>query len=328
MEDSLTNLIEKLHASLEAAYVPIPECESILATSNGLSLLNIKNELFATYLQNLTFLLLSKLRQRTRTSNQKNDDREDALSKAIETRVYIERGVQPLESRLKYQIDKVIRAAQHTGQRKKTQRVGTKGVDNQIVKADQHSGSDDASDSSTAEDDLAYRPNLAALAASTNGAGGHSRTNQNTSNGVYRPPRITPIAPPTADRRSKYIGPQRSAAVEDYINFELSTAPTHEPSIGSTITAGGKSYKSDKERREEQERTAYEEANFVRLPGESKRDRAKKQGSRTTSDRFGGESFYNMDARLDRISSLTSKGSSNRARSGMRDGRPPKRMRI
>jgi len=65
--------------------------------------------------------------------------------------------------------------------------------------------------------------------------------------------------------------------------------------------------KSHKEREDEAERQAYEESNFVRLPKESKADKAKKGGRKEGG--FGGEEWRNLGVGLDRIDRITqSKG--------------------
>jgi U3 small nucleolar ribonucleoprotein protein LCP5 len=63
--------------------------------------------------------------------------------------------------------------------------------------------------------------------------------------------------------------------------------------------------KSDKERREEAERREYEESNFVRLPAQSKKDKAKKGRARDAG--WGGEEWRGLGAGLDRIERLTQK---------------------
>ena len=78
-----------------------------------------------------------------------------------------------------------------------------------------------------------------------------------------------------------------------------------EPSIGSTITAGGRKTKSDKQQRQEAERTAYEETNLVRLPKESKKERAKKAAKERQGGGFGGEEWRGLGDSLDRIGDLT-----------------------
>jgi len=83
----------------------------------------------------------------------------------------------------------------------------------------------------------------------------------------------------------------------------LSTAPSLEPSIGSTIVAGGRGTKTARDRVAEAERTAYEENNFVRLPALSKKEMARQRGRR--DGQYGGEEMSGLGGDLDRIERAT-----------------------
>jgi U3 small nucleolar ribonucleoprotein protein LCP5 len=95
--------------------------------------------------------------------------------------------------------------------------------------------------------------------------------------------------------------------MEEFVASELSSAPIAEPSIGTTIVQGGRRMKTTQERKDEAERTEYEEANFTRLPKESKKERAKKAKQLGKSGRmqFGGEEWHNLGEGIDRIDRLT-----------------------
>lgn len=326
-------LLSKLTTSLDSAVTALPSSETIVPPADGISLLDIKSELLLSYLQNLVFLILVKLRNHAQSSLDPNDAAEDentdlnvaddVVKKLVELRVYLEKGVRPLEAKLKYQIDKVLRAAEtadrgsaqaSTKAKKDTSRPSKPVAGSDEDEADDVEDSDAESDEI---DELSYRPNPAAFARPASATAATSKSKERTkaapSDGVYRPPRITPAAMPTSTsgqfndrtttRRDKK--PQRSSAVDEYINNELSTAPIAEPSIGSTIVSGGRRTKSAAERSREAERTAYEESNFVRLPKESK----KVEAQRRAKDRgtFGGEEMRGLGESLDRVERLTSK---------------------
>ena len=91
----------------------------------------------------------------------------------------------------------------------------------------------------------------------------------------------------------------------------LDNAAVAQPSIGTNIRARGQ-LKTATERREEAERQAYEEANFIRLPKESKKDRLKKAQTEGRGGRmnFGGEEWRGLNEGVDRINRLT-KGKSS-----------------
>ena len=75
------------------------------------------------------------------------------------------------------------------------------------------------------------------------------------------------------------------------------------PSIGSTIASSGRRTKDAKSLAREQERRDYEETNLVRLPKESKKERAK-QANREKGG-FGGEEWKGLGDSVDRIGDLT-----------------------
>ncbi|KAL2059543.1 hypothetical protein ABVK25_000836 [Lepraria finkii] len=118
MAATLPVLLTKLTESLTSASSSLPDATVLAPPTEGISLLDTKNELFLSYLHNLVFLIILKLRNQP-SSDSANGDYEpspqsldDAVTKKLaELRVYIEKGVQPLESRLKYQLDKLLLAA-------------------------------------------------------------------------------------------------------------------------------------------------------------------------------------------------------------------------
>jgi U3 small nucleolar ribonucleoprotein protein LCP5 len=235
---------------------------------------------------------------------------QDVTEKLAELRLYLEKGIKPLEGRLKYQVDKVIRAAEEASHPQVSSVVPTKAATKH--NKDDVSGSDfsdaasDAgSDSSEGMADVAAGPNPVGLARLSNDA-----KEKTASDGLYKPPKITPVAMPVtqgkeakAERR-----PAKSAALDEFIATELSTAPMAEPSIGSTIRAGGRHTLSQRERDTDADRRRYEEENFTRLPAASKKERAK-QGKPNRSA-FGGEEWKNLGHGLDRIDKLTKRSSS------------------
>ncbi|XP_045615888.1 neuroguidin isoform X2 [Procambarus clarkii] len=74
-----------------------------LSTAKGLSLLELKNQSFLSYMANLVYLTLRKLKG----AKIENDSSIDRL---VEARVVLER-IRPLEDKLKYQIDKHVKTA-------------------------------------------------------------------------------------------------------------------------------------------------------------------------------------------------------------------------
>lgn len=338
----LASLLSTLSESVKSASASLCSPEQLAPPSEGISLFDTKNELFLSYLQNLVFLIVIKLRESRQepqsngvngtngmngTNGVKGHHASNARSvggevvkKLVELRVYLEKGVKPLESRLKYQIDKVVRAADDAAQP-----VLPNHINGTITKASKppksngfnthNSGSEFDSDSDGSAvaaagagaganiDPLAYRPNPSAFVRPT-----PTDTRSAPSDGLYRPPRIAPTSLPTTTnpRESRAARPQKSAALDEFISTELSAAPIAEPSIGSTITAGGRHSKTNAERKEERERMTYEEANYTRLPEMGKKEKAKKRKQMGGRDQgWGGEEWRDLGKGADRVSGLT-----------------------
>ena len=311
-------LLSSLKLSVETAATALPDENTITPPQDGISLLDVKNELLLSYLQNLVFLIVLRLRERHESEQGLRDE---VVRKLVELRLYIEKGVRPLEKRLKYQIDKVVRAADDSlrASAQNKRRSGSSGND-------QGRAQDDESGSEVAEaevdplaqaaddiDELSYRPNPAAFLRSHTA---NPPTKEASKDGIYKPPRIAPTALPTTQGREAKAArrPVKSAALDDFIATEVAEGAIAEPSIGTggTIAAGGRRVRSARELQDEAERRAHEEANFVRLPKESKKERTKKRG-RPGASVWGGEEWRDLGAGLDRIERLTARkgGSSN-----------------
>lgn len=354
--NSLPTLLSTLTESLSSATSSLPDTSATIPPTDGLSLLSIKNELLLSYLQNLVFLIVLKLRDlqsdgnndSTQTGGEQIDHttQDAVIKKLVELRDYLERGVRPLEGRLKYQIDKVLRAAEYAARISTTaaaqkDKAGKKTAVNgsRDHGTGNEDGVSDSGDSSSEEDEdeertsdgdanadadveineLSYRPNPSAMKLSsttpqptTTSPRPSTTTKQRGSDGIYRPPKITPTALPTTttSRPSRETRrPHKSATMDEFISTELSSAPMPEPSIGSTIQSRGRnSYKSARERETDEQRRTYEESNFVRLPGESKKERAKKAGAGgMRRQEYGGEEWRGLGEGAERIDALTRK---------------------
>ncbi|PBP24776.1 putative U3 small nucleolar ribonucleoprotein Lcp5 [Diplocarpon rosae] len=303
--DTLQQALSSAAESLKNLYAPIPP-------KDGISLLDVKNELFLSYLQNLVFLIIVKLRNRRSGSENENDDMNTSVTKKlVELQVYLEKGVRPLESRLKYQIDKVLRAADDA--KRAEESVNVHAPRKSIRDGEDSEEDSDAEDTNGAAlngpeiDDLQYRPNPTSFVRLADADVDYKRKSDD---GVYKPPRIQATAMPTtsAPREKESRKPNKSATLDEFVSTELSAAPLAEPSIGSTIVSGGRRSKSEKEKTHERERREYEEKNYVRLPKESKKDRAKKPRKDAG---YGGEEWRGLGEGIDRIERLTTRKSAS-----------------
>ena len=257
LDTSLPGLLATLTQALTSATESVPEKKAALPPKDGISLLDVKNELLLSYLQNLVFLVLLKLRN----YNSDESDDEDAqkldnqvVQKLVEMRVYLEKGVRPLEARLKYQIDKVLRAADDAA------RAAMPAIKPKTTKISRDSDSEAESEEEEEEeaggvelkaseiDDLQYRPNPTAFMKPVN-AEREEENPRDRGDGVYKPPRITATAMPTTERREKNERkPQKSATLDEFISTELSETPFAQPSIGSQIVDGGRRSRSERRR--------------------------------------------------------------------------------
>ncbi|KAL1634809.1 hypothetical protein SLS58_010552 [Diplodia intermedia] len=395
LDTSLPTLLSNLTASLTSAAEPVPSPSnnnnskntaaddgggddnasssfSPLPPKDGISLLDVKNELLLSYLQNLVFLILLKLRNNSEKTkkaagaggggNEEEEGKEDVdvdvddvVKKLCELRLYLEKGARPLEGKLKYQIDKVVRAADDAARAEEALRkaggggggANAPGGKKKIIKKAEGGGGEDeseeddgseedddddedASDDDDDIDELAYRPNpLAFSRGSNNNDAAGSEADKKRSKrkgdaepddaGIYRPPRITATAMPEdlprhggsgAREERGGGGPRRAAAIDEFVDEHLSAAPVAQPSIGSNVVDGGRRVKSARDRAAEDERRAYEETNFVRLPAAGgKKERARTAArERRQRSAYGGEEWMELGAGVDRIDRLTRRG--------------------
>ena len=321
---TLTNLMTTLEDSVRSANDVLPEAFNLAPPADGISLLNTKNELLLSYLQHLSFLLLLKLdtcADALKKDQTANDDTDLVVAKKlIELRIYLEKGVRPLESKLKYQIDKVLRAAEDDSRAAAGRAVANgegipksnrKAIESDREGSDSESGSTDSEKSSIAEpaiNDLSYRPNLAAFTRPENLKRRSSPSRSQS--GPYRPPHITPTAlVPPISRGTKASKPRQSETLNEFVADELSTAPQAQPSIGSSILDRGRKVKTARDREADKERRQYEETNLVRLPKEGKKEKGIRR-----KQVYGGEEWRGLGDGVDRIGKLVKKDKSKKRR--------------
>jgi len=267
---------------------------------------------------------------RLRSGTLSNGVGADAVKELVKIRVLLERGVKPLEGKLKYQIDKVIAAASSptlgdtapAPATKETEARNDKGSDKDSSDEDgiEHDDDDDedcshrqklrpdatvapAPVSTIARKELAFRPNPAALLKPSAPALS-SLSTANSSDGIYRPPRISATTMPEPNKPAGEDKPLRrkSHMLDEFVADELSTAPIAEPSIGSTIIDSGRMVKTARDRREERERQEYEENNFIRLPKMGKKEarELKRRGGREANG-MGGEDWSSFTGDIEKL---------------------------
>jgi U3 small nucleolar ribonucleoprotein protein LCP5 len=314
-DDLLTTLIT-LTTSLSSTLTSLPppdDSASIAPPKNGISLLDVKNDVLLSYLHNLVFLALLRLKSGSIAGHA-------AINDLVKLRLLLERGVKPLEQKLKYQIDKVVVAAataaeeaegtnktttkdtDSSGSDSEPNNDGISGSDSEAEDGDAHRKALLSAAESTTPSDLAHRPNPSSLLLANTKK---SSAKEVGTDGVYKPPRIAATSMPeiTTTREKKERAPVRNHALEHFIDDELSTAPIPAPSIGTTIVQHGRRHKTNRDRKVEMERQEFEEANLVRLPKMSRKEAqaARKQNRGARENAFGGEDWRSFAGDLDRL---------------------------
>lgn len=276
-----SSFLSSLTSSLTSALESLPNPTTLLPPQEGLSLLDTKNELLLSYLQNLVFLIILKLRNNT--SQQKlpgpnaTDLTHDAvIQNLIALRIYLEKGVRPLETRLKYQIDKLLLISAE-----KSSRAGTEASKHILTNSNSDTNDDSNSDKDNDSDNgenisKNHKPNVQAIPALSHrpNPSSLSRPHQSavststSKSGLYRPPHITPTAPP----QKKPARARKPNTLHTFLAEEMTDAPLAEPSIGAGNGLRGRAAEREMERR------GYEEGRLVRLPGEKKKRRRETAG--------------------------------------------------
>ncbi|MCJ1461736.1 hypothetical protein MMC07_000335 [Pseudocyphellaria aurata] len=294
---TLPELLSTLTESLSSAIDSLPALADVALPEEGLSLLSTKNELLLSYLQNLVFLIILKIRNLTPGSSAssqsasspllptKDDLTDDALvvQNLVALRVYLEKGVRPLESRLRYQLDKLLLAAADESARIVSDRGSLAPIENT------NGENNDDSTLSHDIDPLSHRPNPASLLGPRRSSPptGSSSSKQ----GIYRPPHITPTSlPPPASHSSKKASraaaaARKSATLDEFVREEMTDAPMAEPSIGAGSGLRGRA--AERER----ERISYEEGRLVRLPAEKGGGTGAGAGKKRRGGVAGSEDF-------------------------------------
>ncbi|SPN99911.1 related to LCP5 - U3 small nucleolar ribonucleoprotein involved in maturation of 18S rRNA [Cephalotrichum gorgonifer] len=299
---SLTGLLESLTLSLSSSLEVGPKISAIEQPRNGVSLLDTKNEILLSYLQNLVFLILLKLRNaKTAPESESNGSIDDVVNKLTELRLYLEKGVRPLEEKLRFSLENMLRAADDAERKHASKPLATTNDSGEESGEEEDSEEEDSDED---EEDKPRRPQLSGYTKLVETK--PAATGENP--GVWRASKTRRVVMPEAapaQRRERTA--HKSATMEEYLATELAAGPLAEPSIGTTILDGGRRMTTAKERERNEERREYEEKNFLRLPKESKAERRKqnKASGRSARMEFGGEEWRDLSTGVDRINRLT-----------------------
>ncbi|KAI5949476.1 hypothetical protein KGF57_004686 [Candida theae] len=260
--------------------------------AEGISLLTLKNEALASYVNNLALVVLGQIDRLDGGDNEKLKN--EAIERSIVQRVTLEKGVKPLEKKINYQIENLMKAFSKA-ESQESQAIKEKGEGDSSNDEDSDE-EEDNNDVDSEEDEMAFRPDAAALAK----LAPQGTKPSSSSTEKYRPPKISAMAPPTSKDAEAKAPTQKLQSMEEYLQ-EQSDLPTAEASIGSTIVSHGRGgVKTQHDRKKEKEIQTYEEANFTRLPT-SQTKKSFKQKQRDMANQFAGEdwSIFNKDRDLE-----------------------------
>ncbi|KAJ2768782.1 hypothetical protein IWQ57_003389 [Coemansia nantahalensis] len=238
-------LVDKLRERVESGE---------LATGNGLSFLEVKHQTMLSYISHLSYVVLRKLHGRPIAGH-------PAIERLVEERTVIEK-MKPLEQRLKYQVDKLLRNAV----------VGDQPAPPLATTDDPEKAPVDAKlEGVLSEDPSAFRPNPADLEVDV-----REEDVEAIGSGVYRAPKQMPVhyeeEGSEAARREKTEKRLMDRAARSRLVRDLMEEYDDRP---ETATASGNSSVAIRDGRMERlaaERQRYEEDNFTRL-NTSKKDR-------------------------------------------------------
>ncbi|TPX46210.1 hypothetical protein SeLEV6574_g03342 [Synchytrium endobioticum] len=256
-----------------------------LPTSEGVSLLQVKVHSYLSYLSHLVLYMLLK-------ANGAKIEGHATIDSLIELRTVLEK-IKPIELKLKYQIDKLVKAAITADE-------GAQSIGNGAT-----SSKDD--NDTEAIDPLMYRPNPAALVDDTTDT--HDNHDPPSKDPKYKPPRVAPMpyidTPPSTNKAYKLSQRAKEHAAKSRIIRDLRSQFDDRPEEASTEGTGYARKDTMTEWDHEwNEREKFEEDHFVRLnltrKDKSQRKQLQKSGG---MGRFQDE-FENLDRDFDSLSSL------------------------
>eukprot|EP01138_Halocafeteria_seosinensis_P011352 gb/GECG01011595.1/.p1 GENE.gb/GECG01011595.1/~~gb/GECG01011595.1/.p1 ORF type:complete len:510 (+),score=105.23 gb/GECG01011595.1/:1-1530(+) len=232
-----------------------------IKNSGGMQYLEVKNQLLLSYVTHIIFYLLLKAEGKSVRDH-------PVVERLVEIRTMLERA-KPIDSKLKYQIDRLVKATYSTAQ-----------------------DAGKLADPSAPVNEEVLKPNLDAL---------ESHEAENDENGAYRPVKRAAVSfeddsasKAASDRRTKRMQEKaRQSRIYSDLRNEFSERPEE---LGDTTGTGERNESSRRAKeldkklaRLEDERRRYEEDNFVRLPvsKEEKKLRRERDRERQRLDALG-----------------------------------------
>ncbi|GLD55091.1 neuroguidin [Lates japonicus] len=258
----LNNLTEQVASVTSHVCVLLTKVkDGTFKTSQGLSFLDLRYHLLLFYLQDLTHLISIK------TEGGRIRDSE-ALNRLVTVRTVLEK-MRPLDHKLKYQIDKLVRTAV-TGSLAENDPLQLRpNPENLISKLNESEKSEDEAEIKAASE----------RAAQSNGK-------------KYVPPKIAPVHydgdMAEADRKKAQVERQRRAALRSSVIQELRQQYSDSPEE----IRDQRDFQSERESREETHRRNYEESMMVRLNMPKSQKNRRKRGMMSMSGQLSGITHF------------------------------------
>ncbi|PVU92600.1 hypothetical protein BB561_003735 [Smittium simulii] len=258
---------------------------------DGISLLSVKFYTLLEYIADLSFFCLFKL------SSSADSCPPSVLERLVENRLIIEK-IKPIEQRMKYQIDSLVRSAL-TSQPSELSLQKTSTTSELL-------STDSLNDIPPVDDDsYSYKPKIQSLVASAKADGILLPNNQDpASSEAYQPPKLVPLhfeedsslkkRREKAESRMKERS-NRSQIIKDLVS-EFDNRPETSSSWGTSSAIGVAA--TDKLEAARLERATYEEDNFIRMTESKKQKKLYRQGFKRLDDEFSGLSNYAAISRL------------------------------
>lgn len=325
----LTMLLKQINESLKATSDSITKLESNydhLDSDSGIvshldidqnekvSLLSLKNASMLSYITSLMSIVSEKLDTKSKDASAMK-----GREKSIENRVVLERGIKPLEKKLGYQLDKLVRAymraeKEYNDAKKRAEEKNDRNGHDEV----ENENSDDEGASSSEDEELSYRPNVIRSKSTDKKSKDFNEEQEgaeDNNDGIYRPPKINAMLPPQVsthfeDKFSVKDHKDRSnnsrmQAMEEYIKNQ-SDQPDWGTSIGADILDHGRGgIKSSRATEKERRVTTFEEDNFTRVNhmgmNKTERKRQKQRQRIASANVIGGEDFgiFNSKRKLE-----------------------------
>lgn len=208
--------------------------EGEFSTSKGISFLEVKYQLLLSYLINLTYVMLRK-------SHGQSIEGDNSIDRLVEIRTILEK-IRPIDQKLKYQVDKVIRIAATGGTGASDPMRFHANPDNLESKLD-----NEESEGSGSEDDE------------------EKKEEEKKTSKVYRPPKLAAVHydgdESAVDKKQRQLETLRKRALSSDIMRDLQKQYDDRPEE----VVDSRDLHRMRENKRAKERTRYEEDNFMRM---------------------------------------------------------------